>query len=252
MRRRPAQVRASALIVSLVFHVIEGTGTLATHLALLGGGRVSDSNLSQRRARLPFALFENILAAALRPRACPLAHPQAFYAGLRLIGLDGTEFSVSNTPAIVQALGKAASRRFAAAFAKLSVCLLVELGAHNPLAAAIGAKGEKEFALARRLLKQLPSGCLLLADRLYGVGAFLTELRALWPESQGHFLVRVRSNLAPKLVERLGPMAAPWCAWRCVRPGAQQAAPSGLRCARSAPACAGPAEHGPACGWSPV
>ena len=64
----------------------------------------------------------------------------------------------------MQVLGKAASQRFAAAFAKLSVCLLVELGAHNPLACAIGAGGEKEYARARRLLAQLPAGCLLLAD----------------------------------------------------------------------------------------
>ena len=159
--------------------------------------------VSQRRGDLPFNLFERILAVALRPRANPKAHPQAFYHGLRLVGIDGTEFSVSNLPVFVQVLGKAASRRFAAAFAKMSVCLLVELGAHNPLAAAIAPAGRKEYTLARRLLAQLPAGALLLADRLYGVGAFLSELRLRWGEEKGHFLVRARANLAPGFLQAL-------------------------------------------------
>ena len=118
VRRRPARVGASTLIVALVFHALEAMGSLAEHLALLSGARLSAAALSQRRARLPFSLFERILGAALRPRADLARHPGAFYGGLRLVGLDGTEFSVSNLAAYVRALGKAASRRFAAAFAK--------------------------------------------------------------------------------------------------------------------------------------
>ena len=202
--RRDARVSLPLIIKALVLHAISDMGSLADHLFSLDGTRVSDSALSQRRGHLPFTLFERILAVALRPRANAKAHPQAFYHGLRLVGIDGTEFSVGNTPAIVAALGKAASRRFSAAFAKLSVCLLVELGAHNPLSCAIGQAGEKEYALARRLLTQLPVGCLLLADRFYGVGAFLSELRLHWPKERGHFLVRARANLAPKFLEALG------------------------------------------------
>ena len=156
--RRDAHVSLPLIIKALVRHALSDLGTLATHLLALGGAAVSDSALSQRRAGLPFELFERVLAVALRPRANPKAHPQAFYAGLRLVGIDGTSFSVSNLPVFVQTLGKAARRRFSAAFAKLGVCLLVELGAHNPLAAAIGETGEKEYALARRLLAQLPTG----------------------------------------------------------------------------------------------
>ena len=201
--RRDAQVSLPLIIRALVWHASADMGTLAEHLGSLGRARVSDSALSQRRASLPLALFEQILAVALRPRANPKAHPQAFSHGLRLVGVDGTSFSVSNLPVFVQALGKAASRRFSAAFAKISVCLLVELGAHNPLACAIGQEGEKEYALARRLLTRLPAGCLLLADRLDGLGAFLSELRVHWPEEKGHFLVRARANLAPRFLQAL-------------------------------------------------
>jgi hypothetical protein len=60
-----------------------------------------------------------------------------------------------------------------AAFAKVGLCLLVEVGIHNPIAAAIACAGESEMALAKKLLQSLPEKCLLLADRLYGVGAFV-------------------------------------------------------------------------------
>ena len=64
---------------------------------------------------------------------------------------------------------KARTRRGRAAFAKITTGVLLELGLHNPLAAAIGRRGESEWALAQRLLAQLPGRALLLADRLYGV-----------------------------------------------------------------------------------
>ncbi len=53
-------------------------------------------------------------------------------------------------------MSKAASRRMTAAFAKIEMCALVELGIHNPLAATVGLKGEGEWTLAKELLGSLP------------------------------------------------------------------------------------------------
>jgi len=44
-------------------------------------------------------------------------------------------------------------------------------------------------------LGQLPTGCLLLADRLYGCAAFLVTAGAVLAERQGHFLVRARAGI---------------------------------------------------------
>jgi hypothetical protein len=68
--------------------------------------------------------------------ADPQKHPQSFYKGLRLVGLDGTQCSVSNTPRLLAAVPKAASRRLRAALGKLQIVTLIELGLHNPLKAA--------------------------------------------------------------------------------------------------------------------
>ena len=81
--------------------------------------------------------------------------------------------------------------------------MLLELGLHNPLAAVIGRKGESEWALAQRLLAQLPKRALLLGDRLYGVGAFLVHARAACERVGSHFLLRASRSVKPRVITRL-------------------------------------------------
>ena len=63
--------------------------------------------LPQRQARLPIAVFEQMMGTTLQPKGEPTRHPEAFYQGLRLCGVDGSLFSVTNTP---QARSKCARR----------------------------------------------------------------------------------------------------------------------------------------------
>jgi hypothetical protein len=201
--RRPPKLSAYDLIMGLVFHCLRGCGTLPENIQMVTGKRIAKSSVSQRRQNLPWGVFVSLMKAALRPKADPQKHARAFYKGWRLVALDGTQFSVSNTPQILSSLSKAASRRMKAAFAKIGVVLLVELGIHNPLAAAIAKEGDSELSLAKQLLAALPEGSLLIADRLYGVGAFLGLLVAEFAKRPAHFLVRVRGNLKPKMLQRL-------------------------------------------------
>lgn len=194
-RGQKLKLSGPQLVQSLVFHVLCGVGTLAAHVQQLTGVKVSDSDLSQRRAAAGVGVFEAIVRAALRPLARLGEHPLAFYRGWRLVAIDGSQTSVSNTPQLLRHLSKAASRRFQAAFAKVPLCWLVELGTHAPLAVVVGLAQESEWALAHRLLAQLPAGCLLLADRLYGVGAFVNELMVVGQTVGSQWLVRVRQNL---------------------------------------------------------
>jgi len=183
------------LAASLAYHVMQGCGTLGAHVMELTGERLSESALSARRQGLPWAVFEELLSLALRPQAEPKEQAGAFYKGLRMVGIDGSSFSLSNTPQALARLSKAASRRMRAAFIKLRVVVLMELGLHNPLAAAIGRDGESELALARRIFDRLQPGWLALMDRLYGVGVVVQELLQLHVGRGVEFLVRVRGNL---------------------------------------------------------
>src|SRR5208337_3422899 len=197
-RRCPPIVTAVELIQSLVFHVIAEAGTLAQHVKQLTNQALTDGALAQRRALLPIAVFEEIMRAALKPKGDPQRHPDAFYHGLRLCGVDGSTFSVTNTPQVKKQMRKAKSRRGRAAFPKVGVAVMVELGLHNPLAAAIGAAGESEMVLARRVLSAQPERSLLIKDRYYGTAQLLVHLPA---QGQRHFLARVKSNLKRRLLE---------------------------------------------------
>lgn len=200
-RRCPPKISCCELIMGLVFHVLAGAGTLAQHVKQLTGKDITDGALSQRRTQLHWQIFECLLDAALQPKANICKHPNAFYAGLRLCGLDGSRFSVANTPQIKEHLSKAQSRRMKAAFAKVGVAVLVELGIHNPIAAAIGPKEESEMALAEQLIDRLPEKSLLISDRYYGVPKLLIKFRQIHPEGQREFLVRVRNNIKSRVLE---------------------------------------------------
>jgi hypothetical protein len=197
-RRCPPVISAAELICGLVFHVLGEAGTLAQHVKALTGKRITDGALAQRRALLPLAIFEQLMRAALGPKADGRRHPDAFYRGLRLCGVDGSSFSVSNTPQVKRQMKKARSRRGRAAFPKVGAVVMVELGLHNPLAAALGAGGESEMALAQQVLAAQPEQSLVINDRYYGTPALLVSLPA---QGERHLLVRVKSNLRRRLLE---------------------------------------------------
>ena len=201
-RRSDVKVSDGGLILGRVYHCMQAVGTAATHVGQVCGHRLSESQVSRRCRSLGVEIFEWILGEVLGPRAERRREPEAFYQGLRLVGIDGTLFSLFNTPSVLQQLSKAVSRRMKAAFAKLGVVALVELGTHRPMAAAIARPGESEMALARRLIGLLPGGCLLLADRLYGVGKFLVAFLQLFAQGDNDFLVRVKRGKFKRRVLR--------------------------------------------------
>ena len=202
-RRCPPRLHGRELLAGLVYHVSQKSGRLGAHLQELTGKPISEAAASERRLAMPWEVFAAILVQALVPLADPALQPEAFYAGKRLVGIDGTQFSCANTPRILGTMTKAASRRFEAAFAKLGVAVLVELGTHAPLAAAISAPdlAESESALAGELLARLPADSLLLGDRLYGNGTFVGRLLATAPAGSAQaFVLRVGRSPKPRFV----------------------------------------------------
>ena len=74
------------VLPALVFHVMNAADTLA------------ESSLSERRTRLPWEVFSELMRRGLRALAHQATHPEAFWRGWRLVALDGTQFSLTNTP----------------------------------------------------------------------------------------------------------------------------------------------------------
>jgi hypothetical protein len=202
-RGRKPRVPLDQILQALTFHVTQGAGTLAEHFFELFQEPLANSSWSDRRIRVPWEIFADLMRRALRPIATRRQQPDAFWRGWRLLALDGTQYSVTNTPQVAATTTKAVSRRGRAAFAKLGVAVLLEVGVHNPLAAAIARKGESELALAHGLLAQLPKRALLLADRLYGVPAVIIKVWAACRRVGSHFLVRMPRHLKARVITKL-------------------------------------------------
>ena len=201
-RGRKPRVPLTDLLPALTFHVMQSAGTLSDHLFELVGASLADSSWSDRRTRLPWEIFADLLRRALRPRATRRQR-EAFWRGWRLVALDGTQFSLTNTPQITATVEKAQTRRGRAAFAKITTAVLLEIGLHNPLAAGIGRRGQSEWTLALGLLAQLPKGALVLGDRLYGCAAFAVHATAACARVGSHVLLRARASIKPHVVTRL-------------------------------------------------
>ena len=201
-RGRPARVPLNDVLAALTFHVMQGAGSLGDHFGRLFPDALSDSAVAERRARLPWAIFDALMRRVLRPKATRRP-ASAFWRGWRVLAVDGTHFNLTNTPQMRPPTPKARTRRGHAAFATLTTAVLLEVGLHNPVAAAIGRGGESEWALAQRLLAHLPARALLLGDRLYGVAAFVAPALAACQRVGSHFLLRASRVTKPQRVQRL-------------------------------------------------
>ena len=122
-RGRKPRVPVRDLLPALTYHVLGGAGTLSEHFSQLFDAPLADSSWADRRARLPWQIFTDLMQRVLRPQATR-RQPDAFWRGWRVLALDGTQFSLTNTPQIVGTLPKARTRRGRAAFAKITTGVL--------------------------------------------------------------------------------------------------------------------------------
>lgn len=157
-RGRKPRIPLTTLLPALTFHVMPHTGTWGEHLFELTGESLAESSWSDRRARLPWQVFADLMGRVLRPRATPRGQPDAFWRGWRLVALDGTPFSLTNTPQVAVATPNARTRRGAAAFAKRTTAVLLDVGVHTPLAAAIGRDDESESRSCPRAVRRPVTG----------------------------------------------------------------------------------------------
>jgi hypothetical protein len=60
-RGRKPRVPLANLLAALVFHVMNASGTLSEHFAVLFDDALCDSACSDRRARLPWQVFADLM-----------------------------------------------------------------------------------------------------------------------------------------------------------------------------------------------
>jgi hypothetical protein len=127
------------------------------------------SALSQARQRLgvrPLFLLFRRLAGPVAPDGLP----GAFLFGLRLMAIDGTTLDLPDTPENARAFGRPSTtltdgtRRWGA-FPQVKLVWLVEVGTHVVCDLLLRPWATSEVPLARRLLRSVGTGMLVMWDR---------------------------------------------------------------------------------------
>jgi hypothetical protein len=127
--------------------------------------RPSDSAVYQARGRLGWAPLRWLRTAIVRPLADPRLDPTAFYHTRRLMGIDGTTLTCADAPANARTFGRAKNQHRSSGYPLIRVVALCELGTHALVDWIARGYHQSENRLARRLLRRVPSGSLLLMDR---------------------------------------------------------------------------------------
>src|SRR5271154_391554 len=125
------------------------------------------SSLCRARQRLGVAPLRLLFERIARPLATVLT-PNAFYQGLRLMGIDGVVYTVPDSDANAAAFGYPKGGRGSGAFPQVRKLSLVELASHAEQAFVLKGIREKECgeqSMAPALIRRLQRGMLLMWDR---------------------------------------------------------------------------------------
>ena len=196
IRRVPARVTVLFILGLALFSGVgyRGVWRELLHSGGVAAGPVPSSNaLTQARRRVGVAPLRELFIRLRGPRALDAA-PGAFLAGLRLVAWDGTQLDVPASAANDAVFIPGRGRKGVAAFGKVRLMTLIEVGTHAVIDAVFGV--ESEQVLAARLAPSLQPGMLLLADRNFPSWKLWTHCAAtgtqlLWRVKASRLLPRI-------------------------------------------------------------
>ncbi len=151
--------------------------------------QVNRSSLCRARVRLG----EEVLETMFRQVAGPLAVPEtpgAWWRGLRLLALDGTQFDVPDSVSNGDTFDGPSTGGTPFGFPQVRAAVLAEIGTHAILDAGLGGYRDGERSLAYPLASSTGPGDLVIADR----GFWSVEFVHAFTTSGAHLLVRLQSN----------------------------------------------------------
>jgi len=125
--------------------------------------------------------------------------PQSFYAGMRLMAIDGFVVDVPDTPANERAFDRPGGGRAPGAFPQVRLLSLCEIGTHVLWRSLTKPCHRGEVPMARHLLRFLEENMLLLWDRNFLGYELVQQVQG----RKAHLLGRVKNNLVFRPIRRL-------------------------------------------------
>jgi len=161
-------------------------------------GTPGRSTLCEARQSVGVAPLRYLADEVIQLQAQPDT-PNAFYAEMRLMAMDGFVVDVADTPENERAFARPGSGRSPGAFPQVRVLSLCEAGTHVLWRSSIKPCCRGEVPMARYLVRFLEENMLLLWDRGFLSHALVREVQ----RRGAHLLARVKKNLIFKPLRRL-------------------------------------------------
>jgi Insertion element 4 transposase N-terminal/Transposase DDE domain len=177
--------------------------------------RVSKASISVARSKIGAAPLQDLVQRCCVPMADARSHPEAFYRGLRLVAMDGSNFELPDEADNEAHFGRPGSRTGVAGYPQAQCAVLVECVTHAILAANVGPYRTSEWEVCKPLLASLKAGMLCMADRGFNGYEYWRQAQAtgsqlLWRCANNRILARHQelpdgsylSTIAPTGVSR--------------------------------------------------
>lgn len=153
---------------------------------------------SQLRYQLGAKVVVDLFHRICQPMASPET-PGAYYDGLRLMAIDGSDQTLADTPDIEGQYGRHTSGRGEAAFPQGKAVYLVEVGSRAVVDAGIWPIHTSERVGALRMLRSVGCGMLVLWDAGLYSYAMVDKAR----RRGAHVLCRLPAGVQPQFFRRL-------------------------------------------------
>jgi hypothetical protein len=158
-----ALLTPAAIIHWFLLQVLHGN-TALTHVSLLADRAFSASAFCQARARLPLAVFRALLRQMVRA-LIPDTEAIGRWRGHRTFLVDGSSFSMPDTPALQAHFGQPGNQARGCGFPVARILALFHAGTGLLLEVAAAPLRSHELSGIAGLLPLLTAGDVLVADR---------------------------------------------------------------------------------------
>lgn len=152
-----------AVVHWFVIQVLHGNTSLE-HVANLGGGLFTGSAYCLARAALPLAVFQSVLHDTIKS-LIPDTEAEGRWRGHRTFLIDGSAFSMPDTPELQSAFGQPGAQAPGCGFPVAKILALFHAGTGVLLKVVVAPLRSHEMADVSEIHPALESGDVLIGDR---------------------------------------------------------------------------------------